>query len=331
MRIDIHSHCIPQNYISAIREKGDKYPERIRVDSSGQEHILLAGDYWQALTDDRHDPKRIMQDMDESGRHMAVLSVTPRMFHYEMDAEIGEGIAKKVNDGINQMVSEHPDRFAGMATVPLQHPPTAIKELERAVNQLGMRAVEIGSNINGRNLDEPEFFPFFEKAQALSVLIFVHPCNVAGRERMSRYHLSNLIGNPTDTALAIGSLIYGGILERLPQLTLCFSHAGGSMPYLIGRLDHGYKVRSECKSAIPKAPSEYFKRLYSDTIAHSQEGLLYLIQTIGSDKVLLGSDYPADMSDPQPVATVGNLRQISEQDKQRIWGENAARLLRIGK
>lgn len=332
MKIDIHWHCVPETYVSAVRERGNEYPERVRVGSSGQVEMFVDGQRWKPLTDQDHNTKRMIRDMDESGRDVAVLSGYPWLFHYELDAEKGEGIAKEVNDGIAQMVSEHSDRLAGMGTVPLQHAPMALKELERVVNQLGMRAVEIGSNVKGKNLDEPEFFPFFEKVQALGVLVFIHPSlNVAGIERMGRYHLLNLIGNPTETAVGIGSLIYGGILERLPELKLCFAHAGGSMPYLIGRLDHGYKVRPECKSAIPKAPSEYFKRLYFDTIAHSPQGLLYLIQSVGSDKVLLGSDYPADMADPQPVATVDKLGQISQADKEKIWGGNAARLLGIGK
>ena len=331
MKTDIHFHCIPENYISAIREKDNKYPERVRMGSSGQEQVLIAEQGWRLLTDYYQDPERMLRDMDESERDVAVLSMSPRLLHYELDAETGEEITRKVNDGISRIVNEQPDRFVGMAAVPLQHPQKAINELERAVNHLGMRGVLIGSNINGRNLDEPEFLPFFEKAQDLGILVFVHPCTVAGVERMGRYYLKNLIGNPTDTALAIGSLIYGGILERLPELKLCFAHAGGSIPSLIGRLDHGYKVRQECKSATPKAPSEYLKLLYFDTIAHSDQILLYLIQTVGSDKVLLGSDYPYDVSDPQPVATVANLQQISEQDKERIWGGNAERLLKIRK
>ncbi len=327
MKIDVHFHCIPEKYISALKERGNRYPDRVMFDSKGEGQAYL-GDGWRPLSV-IPDSRRMIHDMDESGRDIAVLSPVPALFHYELEAELGEEVAKIVNDGIAQWVSEHPDRFMGMATVPLQHPPTAIKEMDRVVNQLGMRALEIGSNVNGENLDEPGFLPFFKKAQDLGVLLFFHPCNDTGEERMGRYHLANFVGHPTETALAIGSLIFGGVLEKLPELKLCFAHAGGSMPSLIGRFDHGYKVRPECRSAIPRAPSEYFRRLYFDTIAHSEQILLYLIQSVGSDKVLLGSDYPADMSDPQPVATVGNLKQISERDKRRIWGQNAARLLKI--
>lgn len=330
MKIDIHYHCITENYVSALRESPGKYPETLRVSPSGEEELSGAGG---PQPDQFRSAQRMVKELDESGLDLGVVSVFPWLFHYELDAKLGAETSRQLNEGIAQVVGQHPSRFVGVATVPLQHPPTAIRELERAVNQLGMRAVEIGSNVGGKNLDEPELLPFFEKAQALDVLIFVHPCtlNVAGKERMGRYLLSTCIGLPTDTALAIGSLIYGGVLARLPKLRLCFAHAGGSMPYLIGRLDHGYKVRPECKSAIPKAPSEYFKRLYFDTAVHSEPALLYLIQTLGSDHVLLGSDYPAPMMDAHPVATVGTLAQVSEQDKRRIWGENAVRLLKLGK
>ncbi|MFC2048237.1 amidohydrolase family protein, partial [Chloroflexota bacterium] len=209
--------------------------------------------------------------------------------------------------------------------------PTAIKEMERAAKQLGMRAIAIGTNVNGKNLDEPELFPVFERARDLGLLVYLHPVNVlSGKERLRSYHLRNLIGNPTETAIAIASIIFGGILERLPDLKLLFSHAGGTMPWLIGRHDHGYKVRPECQAAIPKPPSEYYKLIHFDTIAHHPQNLLHLVKTVGSDRVLLGSDYPADMADDNPVATVANL-DIPETDKQKIWGGNAARLLNIGK
>ena len=190
------------------------------------------------------------------------------------------------------------------------------------------RAIEIGTNVNGKNLDEPEFWPIFERAQDLGLLISVHPTSIALKARVPRYHLVSLIGFPTDTAIAIASVIFGGVLEKLPGLKMLFSPAGGSLPYLIGRHDYGYKVRPECKAAIPKPPSEYFKHIFFDTITFSWETLLYLINSVGSDKVLLGSDYPGDMSDEDPVNTVAGLG-IPEEGKQKIWGRNAIRLLNI--
>ncbi len=328
MKIDIHFHVMPEGYLSALRDKGHIYPDTVRISPSGEEQISTSGEAWIPLEQHFRDTQTIIRDMDDSKRDIAVLSPAPFLCHYELDGKAGEAVARKVNDAISQMIKEHPDRFAGMATVPLQDVPRAVRELERVVGELGIRAVEIWSNVNGKNLDEADFFPFFQRAQSLGILIFVHPSRVAGRERMTRYHLANLIGNPTDTAICLGSLIFGGVLERLPGLKVCLAHAGGTAPYVIGRWDHGYRVRPECRAAITKPPSEYFKLVYFDTITHSQESLIYLVSRVGSEKVLMGSDYPYDMSDPQPVATVGTLEAISQQDKERIWGENAAELIK---
>jgi aminocarboxymuconate-semialdehyde decarboxylase len=191
-----------------------------------------------------------------------------------------------------------------------------------------MRGIEIGSNINGKYLDDPDLWPFYEKAQRLGTFIFVHPINVAGLERMQKYHLRNLIGNPLDTSLAIASIIFGGVLESFPRLKFCFAHAGGFTPYQQGRLERGYHVRSECKT-ISKPPIEYIKLLYFDTITHYAPALSYLIETVGSDHVLMGSDYPFDMGDPNPVSTVKDLKTISNPEKRKVLGKNAIRLLNL--
>ena len=197
------------------------------------------------------------------------------------------------------------------------------------MKQLGFRGTEIGTSVNGKNLDSPELWPFYEKAQELNAFIFVHPTNVQGAERMPKYHLANLIGNPSATSLAIASLIFGGVLENFPRLKFCFAHAGGFAPYQRGRFEHGYQVRTECKEKIKKPPSEYFKLLYFDTITHYGPALAYLIKSVGSDHVLLGSDYPADMADFDPVSSVEGLKTISNTEKKRILWNNAAELLRI--
>lgn len=171
MKIDIQWHCIPESYIAAIRGKGNTFPEKLRIGSSGREELAIdAGNGW-VLADQERMTNKMIQDMDDTGRDVAVLSVFPWLFHYDSDVKITEETAKQLNDGIAGIVKERPDRFVGMATVPLQNVASAIKELERAVNQLGMRAVDIGSNVNGMNLNEPELFPFFQKAQDLGILV----------------------------------------------------------------------------------------------------------------------------------------------------------------
>ncbi len=176
-------------------------------------------------------------------------------------------------------------------------------------------------------LKETLLWPFYKKAQELGAFILVHPTNPPGAARMPKYHLRNLIGNPVATTVAVACLIFGGVLKDFPNLKFCFSHAGGFAPYQIGRFEHGYKVRAECKEFISNPPSEYFKLLYFDTITHNVSILEFLAKSVGIDKVLLGSDYPFDMADPDPIATVNSMKSISAAQKKKILGETAAKLL----
>jgi aminocarboxymuconate-semialdehyde decarboxylase len=196
------------------------------------------------------------------------------------------------------------------------------------VKKLGLKGVQINSNINGKNLDEAEFVPFFEAAQQLDIPVFVHPHYVAGAERLRKHYLINLIGNPVDTTIAIASLVFGGVLERFPKLKFVFAHAGGCAPYIRGRWDHGYRNVYGTQYAIPKPPGEYLKKTYFDTITHWAPALSYLINTHGVDHLVMGSDYPFDMADPDPVKTVSN-QSLSKKDQEKIMGENAAQLLKL--
>lgn len=271
--------------------------------------------------------KRI-RDMDGSGIGIQAISVPP-MYMSGFYDEVAVEVSRILNDGIAEAVNAYPDRFVGLANVPLQCPKAAVEELERAMKQLGMKGVQIGTSVNDRNLDDSELWRFYERAEELNAFILIHPINVQGAERMPNYHLSNLIGNPSATSLAVASLIFGGVLEKFPRLKLCFAHAGGFAPYQIGRLEHGYQVRSECREKISRPPSEYFKLLYFDTITHYGPALTYLIKSVGSDHVLLGSDYPYDMADSDPVSSVKGLKTISNIDKRKVLWENAAKLLNI--
>ena len=287
----------------------------------------MKDEYKDLVTRAIRDSEKRVRDMDKVNVDIQALSIANHTAPPFL--ELDESISRASNDLIAELVRAYPDRFVGLATVPLQDPQAAAAELERAISQLGMKGVEIGTSVKGKNLDAPELWPFYKMAQELSAFIFVHPTNVQGAERMPKYHLSNLIGNPSATSLAIASLIFGGVVESFPRLKFCFAHAGGFAPYQRGRLEHGYEVRSECKEKISKPPSEYFKLLYFDTITHYGPALTYLIKSVGSDHVLLGSDYPADMADFNPVSSVNSLKTISPAEKRRDLGENAIKLLKI--
>jgi len=327
--IDIHNHFIPRDCFGMTDKAGVKYGESIVKDRSGRELLVGFGlQFEPPVAQQMYDPQRRIEDMDKIGLDMQVISIAPS-FHYSIDADLALSFTRRENDGIAEVVKAYPDRFIGMATVPMQDIGKAIKELERAVHELGMRAVEINSNINGRNLGEQEFWPLYEYVQALDIPIFVHPHHVAGAERMQKYLLTNLIGNPLETSLAIASIIFEGVLEKFPRLKLIFAHGGGNIPYIRGRIEHGYQVVPECHKAIPKPPSEYLKLMYFDTITHSAPALSYLIDTIGADRVMLGSDYPFPMGDPDPIQSVRNLTSLSPLSEEKILGSTAADLFKV--
>ena len=308
---------------------GVKYDESIVKDSSGRELFVgFAQRLEPPFAQQMYDPRRRIEDMDRIGLDMQVISMAPS-FHYSIDADSALSFTRRENDSIAKVVSAYPDRFIGIATVPMQDMDKAIKELERAVHELGMRGVEILSNINGKDIGEQEFWPFYEHAQALGIPIFVHPHQTDKAKRMQKYFLTNLIGNPLETSLAIASIIFEGVLETFPRLKLIFAHGGGNIPYIRGRIEHGYQAIAECHKAIPKPPSEYLKLVYFDTITHSAPALSYLIETVGDERVMLGSDYPFPMGASNPIQSVRNLTDLSPRSEEKILGNTAADLFRV--
>ena len=215
---------------------------------------------------------------------------------------------------------------AGLATVPLQDVPEAAAELERAVG-LGLKGVSIGSNVNGKDLDHPDFLPFFTKAEALRAVVFIHPLDVIGVERIRSYYLHNGLGNPFDTAVAAARLAMGGVLDRFPRLQVCLAHGGGALPYLVGRLDRIHKVRPEGREKARRKPSAYLRRFHYDTVVHSDLVLRYLVDLVGNDRVVVGSDYRFDMGCLDPRRTLVAVRELSRKDRSVILGGKAARKL----
>ena len=324
--VDIHAHFVPEEYLRLIETEGEPYGLRLRQSPNGP--LIVAGQVAIGpISAPYHDLDMRLQEMDAQGVAVHALSLMPPMVYWA-DGVLGNRLARLVNDAMAGASRAHPERFVFLATLPMQDPEAAVNEVNRAVTQLGARGIYLGTNVRGKELTDSSFLPVFERIDALRVAIFLHPLNVIGAQRLTSYYLHNLLGNPFDTAVAAANIIFSRLLDRFPRLKICLPHAGGALPYLIGRLTHGWKVRPECK-ALKKPPSSYLRRFTYDTISHAPESLRFLIDLVGADHVMMGSDYCFDMGYERPVKAVTALK-LSGPDQEKILGGNAARLLRLG-
>lgn len=330
MRIDFHCHLTPKSYLEAIERDPDRWKASIEL-RDGRRFVRPANYPFPVgfgpLTPGYWDAAARIERMRAVGLDMEVLSAPTYLFYYWADPALALEVAQMTNEAIAAAARAHPDRFVAMATLPLQDVRRAVDELGRAVGELGHRAVEIGTRVAGRDLDDPALFAFYERVQELDIPIFVHPNNAEGGERTRRFYFGNVLGFPFDTTIAIASIIFGGVLERFPRLKFCFAHGGGFLPYQIGRLEHAAAVRPEC-GGLRRRPSASLRRMYYDTLTHSHEALRWLVGLVGSDHVLLASDYPYDMGEFQPVRFVEGAG-LSPEAVRNILGANAARLLRL--
>lgn len=297
---------------------------------SGAETKSYNAEQFGQLAEKLTNPDRRLADMDRMGVDLQALSVAPPQFYYWTDPALGRRLARMQNEHLADLVDGRPDRFIGLGTVPLQDVDAAIDELEHCVTQLDMRGVEICTNVNGLDLDGARYRPFFAKAAELDVVVLLHPHGFTGGERLTDYYLINVVGNPLDTTVAATRLISSGLLEALPALKLCFVHGGGYLPFYASRMDHSWRERPEGRHHITeRAPSSYLRQTYVDSLVYDGVHLAFLVQQMGSDRVVIGTDYPYDMGDPGTVALVADSASLSEEDKAAILGGNAARLLKI--
>jgi len=324
MKIDMHSHIEIADAVDLMPEKPKPLSSPLSPKSAAYQLALTA-----ALEKQLNDPEKKFEDMEKMKVDLSVLSIAPPHFFYHLEGKLASDVSRRQNERIAALVQKHPKKFAGMATVPMQNVQAAVAELDWAVGQLKLTGVEIGSNIRGRYLGDPAFVPFFEKVRSLDVPIFIHPQNVAGADRMKDYYFPNLVGNPLDTTLTAGHLIFSGIFDRFPGIKIVLSHAGGHLPYIIGRMGHGFKVRPECQEVIKKSPIEYLNQFYFDTIAHGPESLRFLISRVGAERLLLGTDYPYDMGDMDPLSSLDAVPGLSAADKEKIGGKNSASLFKV--
>lgn len=327
-RIDIHSHYISSSVLNEIKRVGVRcdtpYEDRAGVGIFVHTPERPYGPIKPAF----YDLDLRLSHMDREHIDRQVLLAPPFVFYYWSDAAEACALMALENDGIAEAARHPSGRMLGFGTVMLQNVSASIREAER-IKKLGLIGIEIGSNVNGLGLDDVRHFDFYAAMESLDLALLIHPHNVAGKERMGDYHLRNLVGFPLDTTLAAAQLIFSGALDRFPRLRICLGQAGGFLPYIIGRLDAGYRARPECRRNIKQPPSDYLRHFYYDTIIHSAHSSAFLIDTVGAERVMFGTDFPFDMNSTSPVTEIEAQHSLSTEQRQRIYGGTAAEFLRL--
>jgi aminocarboxymuconate-semialdehyde decarboxylase len=323
--IDIHNHVTPQVFRDAIQERGDWFGLGPDV---GELHIPK----FSISPEDR------MAEMDEMGVDMHCLTINTGFFQYGLDAEVTKVIARECNDELARWTRGNPERFSALASVPMQDVPAAIAEMERAMSHLGFKGITIGDHIAGKMLDEPEFRPFWRSVEELGAVVFFHQCSSTVVEaRTPRYGLPNTIGNLADRAITFGTLVFGGVMDEFPDLKICLGHAGGYVAYGIARMDKGWRAGAledmpefeDARTVLANAPSDYLGRFYYDSCTYTEETLRFLLDTVGTSQVVLGTDYPAPMILDDAVNWINSLQSLTADEKDAILSKNPARLLGI--
>lgn len=327
--VDVHAHYYPETYLALLERSG--FPagtvysnvDPREPDSAGARSYKV---HDRAFTD----LSLRLERMDAQRVDMHALSIPPPYAFARSGALMTE-IARTFNDAASAAHRAHPDRFVGLITLPVHDPHVALEELERAATLVGLRGVSLGTRFGERDLSDPAFMPVWERIAALELPVFLHyaPLMVVGStDRLAQFHLSNVIGNTTETAIAAAHLIFGGVLDAFPKLEVSLPHSGGTFPILVGRLDRAFETRAECRH-LPRRPSDYLQRFTYDTVCHSDAIMEFMLKLVGSERIVLGSDYCFDMGYEQPVEALERVAVVGASDRAKILGSNAARLLRL--
>lgn len=332
MSIDVHAHVIPAAVLEHLEAEGGRYGIEVTTVGGTRRAQLHGRDLGWDLRSDLTELEPRLAAMEAAGVETQLLSSWVDLTAYELPGDVGARYARMFNTSLAELVADHPGRFRGLGTVPLQDPQRAALELHHVIGELGMVGAEIATTVDGRELDDPDLDPFWAAAEELRAILLVHPLRSLTGRSVRRHFLGNMVGNPAETTIAIGHLVLGGVLERFPELVICVVHGGGFLPYQRGRLDHGFEAKPGLVAAnVSQPPSAYLRRLYYDTVLHDPATLAWLVEFAGPDHVVMGSDYPFEMGDHDPVGTVGAIPGLEEADRVRILRGNLEALMaRVG-
>lgn len=330
MIVDAHSHFVPPGLLTALEKEGAGCGVEVQTDAqAGKRIVFETGMALRPLIPPLMDLNLHLEEMQNNGIQFRVLSPWLDLSGYWLSPEKGERLSALQNEAMAVALEPVSDRFAGLACVPLQDSRAAAQELARAMETLGLRGVMIGSHVNEANLDEPQLEPFWDAAEALQALILVHPFQTFAGERLSKYYMHNVIGNPYETTVAAATLIFGGVLARHPRLRVCLSHGGGFLPYQIGRLSGAYEALPVARERLDRPPDSFLTQFYYDSITFDVMSLSFLIRRVGAERVLMGSDFPFGMGDPHYRSRVDALEGLKGAEREAVMGGTAIRLMHL--
>lgn len=329
LKIDIHTHIIPERLPDWTAKFGYGHFIRLEYHQPCRARMMQGNRIFREIEHNCWDASVRLRECETHGIQLQVLSPIPVMFSYWAKPKDALEVCRYLNDHIAEVVIRYPRRFIGLGTVPLQDPDMAIQEMERCINELGLKGIEIGTHVNDWNLNAPELFAVFEAAQQLGAALFVHPWDMIGKERMPDYWLPWLVGMPAETSLAICSMIFGGVLERLPRLRVAFAHGGGSFLATLGRIEHGFKVRPDLVAKDnPVNPRHYLGKFWLDSLVHDPHMLRYIVSLVGPNRVCLGSDYPFPLGEPVPGKLIDEM-DFDENTKEYLFFKAALEWLHL--